>query len=265
MNGSLRAWSVRVAVAAVAALIAVPALTEMTGGAPFLPPVERRAPSSLESEAVASAHGPEPQCAACHRAHTAVDEQLLVADATGLAICTRCHSAGGVDPKSTHGNVDFPYATEAPFAVSCTACHDPHADPDGPGNRAMIRSTIGDYDVRLLHPTGEDSYDDGLDDGVVDSLCVVCHTTTSHNTIYSPELQGEGHGPVGSDCTACHRHGEDPALRSGFMPENTATPTPAPTDTPSATPAPAETPPPTETPVPAETPADTPTAEPPSP
>lgn len=271
MNGPLRTWSVRAAIAAIAALALYPALTEMTGGASFLPPVEPQQALSIRSE-LTSPHGPEPQCAACHRAHTAIDEQLLVAEASDLAICTRCHSAGGEEPKSTHGNVDFPYATEAPFVVSCTACHDPHGDPDGPGNRAMIRPTINGYDVRLRRETGEDSYDDGLNDGVVDSLCVVCHTTTAHNTVFSAELQGEGHGPVGSDCLSCHRHGNDPARRSGFMAAftPTATPTPLGTDTPSPTttaaptetPLPTDTPPPTEPPVPTDTPSAAPSPTP---
>jgi predicted CXXCH cytochrome family protein len=269
MNGTLRTWGVRAAIAAVAAMAAYPALTEMTGGAPFLPPVEPQTVSLREDNSLESPHGPEPLCAACHRAHTAVSEQLLVADGTDLSICTRCHSPGGAKAVSTHGNIDFPYATEAPFAVSCTACHDPHGDP-GSGNRAMIRANIAGYDVRFLHESGEDSYDDGLDDGIVDSLCVVCHTATSHNNVYSAELQGEGHGPVGSDCTSCHRHGNDPALRSAFLPDQTATPTPSPTPLPTETPSPTSTPLPTDTPAPTETPAptatpaptDTPSAEP---
>ncbi len=258
MNGSLPTWGLRIAIAVLAATASYAALAEMTGGAPFLPPVEGQPPAPRLDASPASPHGPEPQCAACHRTHTAVGEQLLIADGTDLSICTRCHAADGVEPASTHANLDFAYATEAPFIVTCTACHDPHASPDDGGNRAMIRSSIGGYDVRLLHESGEDSYDDGLDDGVVDSLCVVCHTTTSHNNVYSAELQGEGHGPVGSDCTSCHRHGSDPAVRAGFMaePTTTPTPTPLPTDTPSPT----DTPPPEDTPV---APTDTPTPTPP--
>ncbi|HXF51417.1 MAG TPA: cytochrome c3 family protein [Dehalococcoidia bacterium] len=267
MNGSLRTWGLRAAIATFAALAAYPALIEMTGGAPFLPPVEQATAPLRADEGVESPHGPEPQCAACHRAHTAVGERLLVADGTDLSVCTRCHAVGAAEPKSTHSNVDDPDRTQPPFVVSCTACHDPHGDPAGPGNRAMIRATIGGYDVRFLHESGEDSYDDGLDDGVVDSICVVCHTTTSHNNVYSAELQGEGHGPVGTDCTACHTHGDDPSVQSGFMPASRPTATPTPTETPEPTETPApptETPPPTDTPVPTDTPSptDTPTPEP---
>jgi hypothetical protein len=119
----------------------------------------------------------------------------------------------------------------------------------------MVRTDIAGLPVSLAGHTGADSFDDGLYDGVHDSICVVCHTTTSHNNAYSAELLGQGHLPVGGDCTSCHPHGGDPSVRAGFMPN-------APPATPSATQVPTETPSPVPAPTETPVPADTATAEP---
>ena len=228
---------------------------------------------------VRNPHGPDPACVACHRGHTGDDSGLLDATQGDNAVCTRCHSAGGASAVSSHSNVDFPGAQRAPFFTACTACHDPHADPNAsPGNRNLIRGSIAGRSVVFTAQTGPGSYDDGLDDGQHNSVCVVCHTTTAHNAVTSTELIGQGHDPVGGDCLACHPHGGDPAARSGFMPNTTFTPTATATDTATPTPTPTGTavpptatntsppgptatdtltPTPTDTPLPTDTPTAT--------
>jgi predicted CXXCH cytochrome family protein len=247
------------------------ALAAVTGRAyASLPGVAAPArPAASSSTVATSPHGAEPACAACHRAHTALSNPLLAEGQADSSVCTRCHNAAGEEEKSPHSNMDFAGALQQPFYVSCVACHDPHAGPDAPGgNVAMIRTNIGGLAVHFHASSGPDSFDDGADDALHDSICVVCHTTTSHNNVNSPELMSEGHNPVGEDCTACHKHGGSAGSRSGFMPEHTATPTATPlppTDTPTSSPSPTDTvapatdtpaPPPTETPTPTPTPAD---------
>ncbi len=207
-------------------------------------------PAASGSPEATSPHGPEPACAACHRAHTAIEGSLLTAAEADSSICSRCHNTGGATEVSAHSNMDFIGAAQASFYVSCAACHDPHGDPNASGgNRAMVRTSIAGLAVNLHALSGPDSFDDGMDDGQHDSICVVCHTTTSHNAVTSPELADQGHSPVGTDCTSCHKHGGSAASRSGFMPD-------APTPTPSPSPSPAA-PPPTDTPTIAPTPTDT--------
>ena len=222
-----------------------------------LPLAEPQTPGMGAQAVVESPHGAEPACSACHRSHGAVAGTLLAASQADGGICVSCHDTGGEAPRSTHANIGYAGATQPPFTTTCTTCHDPHADPAAAGaNRGMIRASINGVPVRLFATSGADSFDDGLDDGVYDSLCVACHTTTLHNNLASPELIGEGHGPVGSDCTSCHTHGDDPADLAGFMPA----PPPSATATATETAAP-----PTETPVPSAspTPTATDTAEPP--
>lgn len=249
-----------VVVALVAGALIYVAVSVMVGQAYVgLPVPTDRQLSAQTAPLVDSPHGSEPACAACHRSHTSIEGQLLVAADADSSICTQCHSAaGGATEVSTHSNNDFLLASEAPFYNACTACHDPHADPAS-GNRSMIRGEIDGFPIHFTALAGLDSLDDGLDDGAIDSLCVACHTQTTYSNIGSTALIGEGHGPVGSDCTTCHSHGNDAAWRGGFMPDPsiypTATPTPTatalPTDTPTATATPVDTPLPTDTPVPA--------------
>lgn len=272
----LRDVAITVAVLA-SGVVAISAISgKAYAGLPLARPGER---ATQQQAAVASPHGAEPACAACHRSHSAPETALLVAADVDNAVCTRCHNAAGERPVSTHANLDYAYAAQAPFTTTCTLCHDPHADP-GSGNVAMVRSSIGGHAVSFAAGSGADSYDDGFGDAQHESICVVCHATTSHNNVFSTELIGEGHGPVGAECTSCHPHGGDPAARAGFMPNATATPTatetmpatPAATETATALPAPTDTPPPptatsepavTSVPSPEPTPTDTP--EPPSP
>lgn len=254
----------------VAVALAYVAISVMVGqayvGLPAATDPER---SALVDPPLASPHGEEPGCAACHRTHTAMESQLLVAPDADSSICTQCHSAiGGATEVSAHSNEDFLLASESPFYNQCSACHDPHGDPAS-GNRAMIRSEIAGITIHFSALTGPDSFDDGLNDGVIDSVCVACHTTTTYSNVGSLELIGEGHGPVGSDCTSCHSHGGDASWRGGFMPDPstypTATPTLTPTPLPTETAVPTSTPTPTPTAVDTPVPTDTPVPDPPTP
>lgn len=268
------AWVRSVAITAIVVMLGFAVVAVITGRAyASLPAAISGNRSIAQLAPMTNPHGPDPACAACHRGHTGSDSALLDATAADNAVCTRCHTAGGADAVSPHSNIDFPGAQRAPFFTSCTVCHDPHADPNAsPGNKNLIRGGIAGQSVVFTASTGPGSYDDGLDDGQHNSVCVVCHTTTAHNAVTSAELIGQGHNPVGGDCLACHPHGSDPTARSGFMPNTTFTPTPTATDT--ATPTPTDTPPPTPTntgvpaptdtwtPTPTDTPipTDTPTA-----
>ena len=261
-------WLRDVAITATVVVVGFSALGAITGHAYVgLPLAASAGVSSAPQAAIVSPHGPQPDCAACHRAHVAPDPELLVAAEADSSICVQCHNSGGEEPMSAHSNMDFLGATEASFYVGCAECHDPHGDPDGTGNRAMIRSNINGLPIRFTASSGADSFDDGFDDASHDSLCVACHTTTSHNNAFSTELIGEGHNPVGTDCTSCHQHGNDPALRAGFMPTGpgvlppTETPTavlPMPTETPTAVPTSTPVPPDTPTAAPSDTPAPSP-------
>jgi predicted CXXCH cytochrome family protein len=258
-------WMRDVAVTACVVTLGFIALATVTGHAyASLPGVASSArPAVAGQAAIRSPHGPEPECAACHRTHTALDAQLLVAEQAFSSVCTRCHNAAGEEEMSPHSNMDFPGATQPAFYVSCAQCHDPHGDPNAPGgNKNMVRTEIGGLAVNFHASSGADSFDDGVDDGLHDSICVVCHATTSHNNVASPELLGQGHNPVGTDCTSCHKHGGSAASRSGFMPVGAPSPTASPTATPtSPPPTPTDTAvPPTETPTPV--PSDTPTPAP---
>ncbi|MBI5287694.1 MAG: hypothetical protein HY873_01840 [Chloroflexi bacterium] len=265
MNAPTLRWLRDVAIAIVVMTAGLIALGTITNQAYAGLPLADSGPRSPSTQAATeeSPHGAQPVCASCHRGHTAPEGSLLLAGSAGIAVCTRCHNAWGEDAVSTHSNVDYPSATQPAFTLSCALCHDPHGDPEN-GSEAMLRTSIGGFAVNFARSEGEDSFDDGLDDGVHDSICVVCHTTTSHNNAFSTELRGQGHDPVGGDCMSCHEHGNDPLVRSGFMPggssgpglvapQDTATPTATETATPVA-------PTPTETPIPTDTPTMEPTA-----
>ena len=273
MKTDVIGWMRDVAVTALVVTLGFIAFAAVTGRAyASLPGIDPPSQSAVTagSRETTSPHGPEPACAACHRSHTGIAGSLLSQAASDSSICTQCHKASGAVEKSAHSNIGYAGATQPAFYISCAQCHDPHGDPDAPGgNRAMIRTNIAGLAVNLHALSGPDSLDDGMDDGQHDSICVVCHVTTAHNNVNSPELMGQGHNPVGSDCTSCHKHGDSAGARSGFMPDgSTSTPTPSPTDTavatPSDTPIPAATdtatplPLSTDTPTPAPLPSDTP-------
>jgi predicted CXXCH cytochrome family protein len=254
-------WMRDVAVTALVVTLGFITFATVTGRAyaslPGIDPPSRSAVTAAGRETT-SPHGPEPACAACHRSHTGVASSLLSQDSSDSSVCTQCHKAAGAEEKSAHSNIDYAGATQPAFYVSCAQCHDPHGDPNAGGNKAMIRSSIAGLPVSLLASSGPGSFDDGMDDGQHNSICVVCHSTTAHNNVNSPELMGQGHGPVGSDCTSCHQHGDSAGARSGFMPAgSTSTPTPASTDTPAPTATDTPTPLPGDTSTPAPLPTDT--------
>ena len=260
-------WIRDVTVTAIVVTLGFIALAVVTGHAYATLPVAAPGRPAVNAEyAAPNPHGQEPACAYCHRAHTATDPPLLVAAEGDSSICTRCHDGSGAEAVSSHSNEDFVDRERATtFYNSCTECHDPHGNPET-GNRAMIRPVIAGLDVNFTTTSGAGSFDDGMDNGLHDSVCVVCHTTTAHNNVTSPEMRDDGHGPVGTDCTLCHKHGSDPNSRSGFM--TTAVPTDTPTATGTPTPTDTPAPPPTDTPTvtdtptatATDTPTDTPTA-----
>jgi predicted CXXCH cytochrome family protein len=278
LNRDVISWIRQVAVTAVAVTLGFIALSVVTGHAYVGLPagVQLSRPLSAGAD-IQSPHGADPACASCHRTHTAFSAPLLVESQSDSSVCTQCHNASGTEEKSTHSNVDYGGATQPAFYVACTACHDPHGDPNATGgNKAMIRMSIGGLAVNFHSSSGDDSYDDGLDDGSHDSLCVACHATTSHNNVSSPEFMGQGHEPVGTDCTSCHQHGSSATSRSGFMPQGgggsptlTATPTDTPippTETATSAPSPTDTPiPPTDTAVPLPTDTEAPATDTPTP
>ena len=258
------AWIKSVTVTALVVIVGFAALSVITGRAyASLPAAISGSRSSAQLAPMTNPHGPSPACVACHRGHTGRDAGLLDAAQADNAVCTRCHTTGGAEAVSSHSNIDFPAAQRAPFYTSCTVCHDPHADPNAsPGNKNLIRGAIAGQSVVFTANTGPGSYDDGLDDGQHNSVCVVCHTTTAHNAVTSAELLGQGHNPVGGDCLVCHPHGGDATARSGFMPNTTFTPTATATPADTATPTPTDTvtpPTPTDTSAPGATATDTPT------
>ena len=227
-------------------------------------PIPPPAPRSLLTGTLVNPHGSfgitSDSCAACHRSHRGRAAELLNesdSEASTVAVCSQCHGpGGGATQVSTHSNKDYASPTQAPFFILCTACHDAHLTPndtDGDGtNNDLIRPTVNGFTIRFDRSTGDDSFDDGWNDAQVDSICVACHATTAHNKSSSTELQGEGHSPVGGNCMTCHPHGDDIAVRKGFM--NISTPTATPTLTPTATA--------TATVTPSATPTSTPTATP---
>ena len=56
----------------------------------------------------------------------------------------------------------------------------------------------------------DDSMNDGYNDGVAESVCVVCHVSLQRNfsQVGDTTLQGAGHLPVGTQCRLCHKHQE---------------------------------------------------------
>ena len=260
-------WVRSIAITAMVVILGFAAVSVITGRAYASLPsaISGSRSNAAQLAPMTNPHGANPACVACHRGHTGNDAGLLDATEANNAVCTRCHTTGGASGVSTHSNIDFAGAQRAPFFTSCTVCHDPHADPNAsPGNKSLVRGSIAGQSVVFSAATGPGSYDDGLDDGQPNSICVVCHTTTAHNAVSSTELIGQGHNPVGGDCLACHPHGGDASARSGFMPNTTYTPTATatPADTATATPTPTGTPvppTPTDTSVPAPTATSTPT------
>jgi hypothetical protein len=174
--------------------------------------------------------------------------------------CLACHQNAGPDAGtqvSTHGNsAAGGYSPIEPvqFTRQCRQCHEPHGlawngsgrnlsmvgnwldnTPGGnrngladPGEEAVVDSdgslafTTADRPVVFTAASGNGSYDDGFDDGLWRSVCVVCHNNlvNNHNQYGDTTLQGQGHNPVGTDCSGCHAHDFDggPGTADGFMP-----------------------------------------------
>ncbi len=171
-------------------------------------------------------------CATCHRDHTAQGSTYLTTNPNSVltsdAFCLSCHS-----DVSTHSNINFSGAVEAPFQVRCIQCHDPH----GSGNLFDIRTNIitnittgataGPVNFTAL--TGSNSFDDGTS---TNTLCVVCHTaSTMKNHPGGLDHYDSTTGTytldyTGQSCIACHPHNADSnsATLDGFMPVRTTNP-----------------------------------------
>jgi len=149
---------------------------------------------------------------------------------------------------ATHGNA-YVGALEPAFTRQCRQCHEVHGgswngltgvapnlgrnlhmigtwidvNNNGladPGDEARVDSnaidattniTTADIAVKFTTNTGENSYDDGFNDSLHDSVCAVCHQglRPAHgpdNQVTSTALMNTGHNPVGGDCTQCHKH-----------------------------------------------------------
>ncbi len=132
---------------------------------------------------------------------------------TGDALCMQCHDGSKATAVSPHGNQGWARATQAPFSVSCSECHNPH----GSSNRSMVRQRIRGREVIFTHVRGQDSYDEP-DDANGDDLCATCHTTTAHNRVPSNRQERPHH--EGVQCTSCHTHEADgrPDTADAFMP-----------------------------------------------
>ncbi len=159
---------------------------------------------AVEQMHPASAAG---ECALCHLSHGS-DHEMLLRKAEDQ-LCAACHAV------STHGNTDFEFRAQAPFAVGCSDCHNSHGNE---GNLALIRKTINDNLVVFTSRLGSDSFDEKDDDNR-DDLCATCHTTTQHNRV--PSNRAENDHYENKLCTNCHPHDWDerPETVDGFMPQ----------------------------------------------
>lgn len=83
-------------------------------------------------------------------------------------------------------------------------------DSNATSNVANIDTTDLPVIVKSSGGTvADDSWNDGLNDGVAESICVVCHVSLekNHSQRGDTYLQGQGHN-VGRECQLCHQHGD---------------------------------------------------------
>ncbi|MBI3871863.1 MAG: cytochrome c3 family protein [candidate division Zixibacteria bacterium] len=127
-------------------------------------------------------HPPADSCLACHGAHEAPNDKLLLA--SGSQTCASCHD---MHVDSASGSVHAPYG-----AGDCTNCHNPHGSawPGLLGPRRQIVST----------PVGEILQYPKLDSTRV-SLCRTCHKSQIDAWSAKPIV----HQPVkDGHCESCH-------------------------------------------------------------
>ncbi|MBK8935501.1 MAG: hypothetical protein KA362_01490 [Chloroflexi bacterium] len=169
-------------------------------------------------------------CAGCHRTHTAPAAKILVR--SGSDLCYTCHGTGmGASTGriiSAHGNTDFGARAEAPFALQCAQCHDPHGSPNLHLVKTQVDLAAGltAGPITLTASSGLHSYDDGVSP-MNTRLCTACHAD-ANNPGYpmTNHVGGAGHASgddfSASNCIYCHPHSADLTQNNvdGFMPVN---------------------------------------------
>ncbi len=165
-----------------------------------------------------AAHDP---CGNCHSMHTAPG-QTLTNDAVVEDLCLTCHGPAGPSPKKAEVHQHKTGSTYD-FAMTCTACHNPHNHPTNwlggtnlrlVGDERSAKITTPNSGVRdvVFESRGADSggaalhsYADADQDanGVYDGVCEVCHTLTG---VHQNSSAGYHRHQRGNSCLTCHPH-----------------------------------------------------------
>jgi len=142
------------------------------------------------------------ECSSCHGVHDVTNSGVLTTDGNLLRttndvnLCLDCHNYIG------HSGYD------------CLDCHEVHNTVDGTigSNIMMIRDNIdtpgGNRPVVFLAKSGADSFVNTT--GSRDGVCVVCHTTLSHDN-YNDDTNvthDDSSDKAGETCTSCHLHND---------------------------------------------------------
>lgn len=167
-------------------------------------------------------------CATCHTTHASLGSVLT--NTAGINnLCQSCHYDGGpvssravvhTHKSNTAGGGDFD------FEHQCTDCHDPHSQeqptfPGGTGGQFLtdeVRTPTGALvPITITARSGAGSFADG--DAIIDGICEVCHTQTTHYTSSTAESGRASPHNLATDCTTCHSHRDtDDVAGLGFRP-----------------------------------------------
>jgi predicted CxxxxCH...CXXCH cytochrome family protein len=147
------------------------------------------------------------------------DQTAGTGDYPGIYLCLDCHGspeapvwAAGAASAKTHSTSEMQaagYTTKHEnFVTQCTDCHDPHQYWNGTftggQNGYMIKDSIvtpnsGTRTVVFTAMTGPGSM--GTNTSPYDSVCEVCHTTTTYHTNSGAPAHNDR-----KNCTSCHLH-----------------------------------------------------------